>query len=86
MSIDFEALKKKLATPGSTGHTMTHTESHGGVHGVKMPEHKTVIHEPVKPVIKPLSPEHAEAARILKENGNQESNIPLNSPYWGLRP
>jgi hypothetical protein len=30
--------------------------------------------------------EEPEYARILRECGGIESNVPLNSPYWTLRP
>lgn len=30
--------------------------------------------------------EEPEHIKILREYGNQESNIPINSPYWRLRP
>jgi len=43
-----------------------------------------IIHATVPKLVMPKV--ELEYQRILRENGGLESNIPINSPYWNLRP
>ncbi len=39
------------------------------------------------PILKLTMPKvELEYQKILRENGGLESNVPINSPYWNLRP
>lgn len=44
-----------------------------------------VVEEP-KEVIIEIPKDELEYQKILREHGGQESNIPIISPYWRLRP
>lgn len=46
---------------------------------------KPVEEDSVKTVEEPVK-EELEYQKILREYGGIESNIPINSPYWRLRP
>ena len=40
-----------------------------------------IVHEPIE-----VKKEESEHAKILREHGGQESNIPINHHYWRIRP
>lgn len=67
-------------------------EEHKKTNWITEPKPVQQIEEPQKidnfviaPKTEDKKPE-AEWLQLLKSYGNQESNIPMNSPYWKLRP